>query len=189
VLANGLHRTYPSINQQLSNAIINSNGAVISEYEPGIEPMQYRFLERNRLISGLADAVVITEAAARSGSLNTAGHALNQGRELLVVPGNITSVMSSGCNKLLNQGALAVSSVDDILSALNIGKFTDQTVLPLGASPLEQKIIDLIAGGLRSGDQILAQSGGSASDFSVALSMLEINGIIKSLGANNWTLR
>lgn len=189
VLANGLHRIYPSANKQLADKIIASGGAIISEYDPGIEPLQYRFLERNRLISGLADAVIITEAAARSGSLNTAGHALNQGRELLVVPGNITSAMSLGCNRLLNQGATAVNSIEDVLEVLNIGHNQAQSILPIGANPLEQKIIALIASGMRSGDKILAKSGATASDFAVALSMLEINGIIKSLGANNWTLR
>ena len=188
VLANGLHRIYPSTNQRLSEQIVAAGGAIISEYDSGIEPMQYRFLERNRIVSGLADIVVITEAAAHSGTLNTAGHALNQGREIFVVPGNITSAMSAGCNKLLRQGAQALTDPEQIIEILLPDSRDQQIVLPIGSTPIEQAIIDALVGGVRDGDEILKRTKVSASDFNVALSMLEINDIIRPLGANQWTL-
>lgn len=186
--ANGLHQFYPSTNQKLGEAIIVSGGAVISEYGEGIEPMKHRFLERNRLVSGLADCIIITEAAARSGTLNTAAHALVQGKDVYVVPGNITSPMSAGCNQLLRQGAIPLLSADDIIERLLPSSASAQTALPIGSTPLEQAIIDALASGLRSGDDILVQVKAAASDFNTALTMLEIHGIIKPLGANNWRL-
>lgn len=191
VQANGLHRIYPNSNRQLADTIIEKGGALISEHEPGVEPMQYRFLQRNRIVSGLSDAVIVTEASARSGTLNTAGHALAQGKYVFAVPGNITSPMSAGCNHLLGQGAMPVTSTEDVLSVLmpNSGASPLQAPLPLGETPLEQSIIDALSGGMRDGDSILAKIGCSSGDFNTALTMLEINGIITPLGANQWTLR
>lgn len=188
IQANGLHRIYPSTNAHLGEEIIAKGGAIISEYEPDVEPMQHRFLERNRIISGLADIVVITEAAARSGTLNTAGHALAQGRDIYVVPGNITSPMSAGCNQLLKQGAQPLLDPNDLLEVLAPSDHPKQTTLPIGTTPLEQEIIDALAHGLRSGDDILDRLSASASEFNMALTMLEINGAIKPLGANQWRL-
>lgn len=189
VQANGLHRIYPSANHKLGENIVASGGAIISEYEPGVEPMQHRFLERNRIVSGLADAIIVTEAAARSGTLNTASHAINQGHEVFAVPGNITSAMSAGCNLLIRQGAQPLTSIDDIFDFLNISENAAQTILPIGGTPLEQAIIDAIASGLRDGEQILARAKTTVSDFNVALTTLEISGIIRPLGANKWQLR
>lgn len=188
VQANGLHRLYPSTNAHLGEEIIARGGAIISEYEPGTDPMQYRFLERNRIVSGLADIVIITEAAARSGTLNTAAHALAQGKEIFAVPGNITSPMSAGCNQLLRQGAQPLLAPEDILNILAPSRHEQQLVLPVGATPLEQAIIDALATGMRDGDEILAGLDCSPSEFSITLTTLEINGIIKPLGANQWRI-
>ena len=103
VLANGLSKITPHSHRQLGIDILASGGAILSEYEPDVPPMQHRFLERNRIVSGLGDGVLITEAAARSGTLSTAARALEQGKEVFVVPGNITSPLSAGCNQLLLQ--------------------------------------------------------------------------------------
>lgn len=191
VQANGLHRLSPNTNRQLGERIVKQGGAIISQYEPGIEPMQHRFLERNRIVSGLADAIIVIEAAARSGTLSTAAHALNQGKELFAVPGNITSPMSAGCNQLLRQGAMPVTSVEDVLSILIPASTTDnaQRPLPLGSTPLEQAIIDALIDGLRDGDEILAKAKADSNNFNTSLTMLEINGIITPLGANRWTLK
>ncbi len=191
VQANGLHRIYPNTNRRLAEAILARDGAILSQYEPGLEPMQYRFLERNRIVSGLADAVIVIEAGLRSGTLSTAAHALAQGKDVFAVPGNITSPMSAGCNQLLRQGAMPVTSVDDILECLSISSGTHpvQQVLPLGTTPLEQAIIDALARGVRDGDAILATLHVPPDEFNTALTMLEINGAITALGANQWTLR
>ncbi len=188
VLANGLHRYYPATNTQLGKHIIASGGAVISEYEPGVEPRDFQFLERNRIVSGLSDAVIITEAAARSGTLNTAAHALTQGKDLYVVPGNITSPMSAGCNLLLAQGASPLVDIDDLLVKLLPDYQVPAHTVAKGSTPLEQRILDLLASGVRDGDAILAQLDTSATEFNTALTMLEISGSIRSLGANQWTI-
>ena len=188
VQANGLHRLYPTSNRRLGEDIIRRGGAIISELEEGVEPMQHRFLERNRLVSGMSDAVIVVEAAARSGTLNTAAHALVQGVELLAVPGHITSSMSAGCNQLLRQGATPVTCTDDVLQVLFPSHQPVQAPLPIGATPLENDIIACLSDGMRDGDEIIAKLQASPSDFNTALTMLEINGIIKPLGANQWSL-
>jgi len=193
VVPNELPDISPRTNYQLAMSIIEQDGAVVSEWMKGDNKIvnRWSFLERNRLVSGLADGIIITEAAERSGTLNTASHALNQGRDLFVVPGNITSPLSAGCNTLLKQGAYLVTDADDVLSIIAPEKLQKDNVqeLVVGATIEEGIIIKLISEGLRDGDEIQQKSGLSASDFATALTMLEINGVIKPLGANNWTLR
>lgn len=189
ILANGLDYIYPASHRQLAKDIVNSGGAIISEYEPDVPARDFRFLERNRIVSGLADAIIITEAAARSGTLSTAAHALEQGREVFVVPGNITSPLSMGCNSLIKQGAVPITSSDDVLEIIAPKLLDPQTILSLGSNPLESKIIKLLQSGIRAGETLQAESGVAASEFSQALTMLEINGIIRGLGGNQWTLR
>ena len=193
VVPNELPDISPRTNYQLAMDIIKQGGAVISEWMKGDNKIvnRWSFLERNRLVSGLADGIIITEAAERSGTLNTASHALNQGRDLFVVPGNITSPLSAGCNTLLKQGAYLVTDADDVLSIIAPEKLQKDNGKELVASATieEAIIIKLISEGLRDGDEIQQKSGLSASDFATALTMLEINGVIKPLGANNWTLR
>lgn len=193
VVPNELPDISPRTNYQLAMSIIKRGGAVVSEWMKGDNKIvnRWSFLERNRLVSGLADGIIITEAAERSGTLNTASHALNQGRDLFVVPGNITSPLSAGCNTLLKQGAYLVTDADDVLSIIAPEKLQKDNGQELAASATIEEgiIIKLISEGLRDGDEIQQKSGLSASDFATALTMLEINGVIKPLGANNWTLR
>ena len=193
VIPNELPDISPQTNYKLAMSTIKNGGAILSEWQKGDGKVvnRWSFLERNRLVSGLADAVIITEAAERSGTLNTAAHALSQGRDVFAVPGNITSPLSAGCNALLKQGAYPATEAKDILQIIAPEqlKKPGQSQLPLGSSPEETIIISLIASGVRSGDQLQQQSGLSASNFSTALTMLEINGVIKPLGANNWTLK
>ena len=193
VVPNELPDISPRTNYQLAMSIIEQDGAVVSEWMKGDNKIvnRWSFLERNRLVSGLADGIIITEAAERSGTLNTASHALNQGRDLFVVPGNITSPLSAGCNTLLKQGAYLVTDADDVLSIIAPEKLQKDNgqELVVSATIEEGIIIKLISEGLRDGDEIQQKSGLSASDFATALTMLEINGVIKPLGANNWTLR
>ena len=152
---------------------------------------RWGFLERNRLVSGLADALVITEAAERSGTLNTAAHALAQGRDIFVVPGNITSPLSAGCNQLIKQGTQPVTAASDVLDVIappSTAPAPQQTSLALTTNPAEQAILDLLQQGLRDGDQLQQRSGLDSATFATALTMLEINGHIAALGANQWRL-
>jgi len=189
VQGNGLSHLYPRSHDQLGKEIIAKGGAVVSEYEPEVPARDFQFLERNRLVSALSDAVLITEAAARSGTLNTAKHALEQGKEIFVVPGNITSPLSAGCNALLRQGATPVTKAEDILEIIAPQLLKPQTQLALGDNPLQAKIITLLQQGIRDGDELQQQTGVSASDFATELTMLELGGQIRALGGNQWTLR
>lgn len=190
VLGNGVDTIYPASNYGLAKNIINKGGAIVSEYEPGTEARDFRFLERNRIVSGLSDAILITEASAKSGTMSTAAHALQQGREVFVIPGNITSPLSIGCNRLIKQGAIPVTCVDDILEVIAPHLLKPQSILPLGNNALETKIIGLIQNNTRDGDEIFQASGCSnLSEFLQAMTMMELNGVIRSLGGNQWTLR
>lgn len=209
VIGNGLNRIHPRSNQTLADEIITSGGAILSEYEPDYPVYKNNFLARNRLISALSDIVIIVEAGERSGTLNTAAHALTQGKELMAIPGNITSPLSIGCNRLIAQGATPVLTVDDVLEKLHqiytanypdLAKNFLNTKKPADISPAiltksitggtddETKILRVMAGGLTDGDEILHACKLSAENYNVALTMLEINGQIKPLGANRWTL-
>lgn len=189
VQANGLTRLTPHSHRQLGIDILAGGGAIISEYEPDTPPAKYRFLERNRLVSGLADAILITEAAARSGTLSTATHALEQGKEVFVVPGNITSPLSAGCNHLLRQGATPVTKAEDILEVIMPSTLENQLKMPLGDNGAQTRIISLLADGLRDGEELQQATELDASIFNSELTMLEINGVVRALGANQWTLR
>lgn len=189
VLANGLPQIYPATHKELGGQITKQGGAILSEYEPETSARTYQFLQRNRIVSGLSDAIVITEAAARSGTLNTAMHALEQGKEVFVVPGNITSPLSTGCNTLLKQGARPATCADDILEVIAPDLLQSQATLALGNSPLETTIIQLLTSGVRDGEELQRRSGSPISEFNTALTMMEITGSIRALGANQWTLR
>ena len=189
VLANGLPQIYPATHKDLAHQITKQEGAVLSEYEPETSARTYQFLQRNRIVSGLSDAIIITEAAARSGTLNTAMHALEQGKEVFVVPGNITSPLSTGCNTLLKQGARPATCADDILEVIAPDLLQSQATLALGNSPLETTIIQLLTSGVRDGEELQRRSGSTISEFNTALTMMEITGSIRALGANQWTLR
>lgn len=190
VLASGIDDITPRTNRALGEAIIEQGGAVVSEYEPGTPAFTSQFLARNRIVSGLSDAVIIVEAAARSGTLATATFALEQGRDVFVVPGNITSPLSAGCNQLLKQGATPVTCAEDILEVIAPEQLTAQASLPLGGNPIETAILQHLASGLRDGDEILQLMPDiTAQDFSQALTMLEINGSILALGGNQWTTK
>ena len=119
ILGCGVDICYPPENKYLYDRIIEQ-GAVLSEYPPGTRPNAWQFPERNRLISGMADCVVITEARQKSGSLITVKHALEQGVDVCAVPGRINDVLSNGCNRLIQEGAFPATSTLDILFNMGI---------------------------------------------------------------------
>lgn len=188
VLANGLHKIYPVSHRALGEQILKQGGAIVSEQAPGVEAMKYHFLSRNRIISGLADAILVTEATDRSGTASTVNHAIEQNKEVFAVPGPITSLLSAGPNRLLQQGAHVALSAKDILAVIAPKLVQTQTTLALGYTELENKIIQCIQKGIRSGEDLQAASGESPRNFLQALTMLELAGTIKNLGANQWAL-
>ena len=192
VLGSGLNNITPHTNRNLAQKILDSGGAILSEYAPDQPALPHQFLERNRIVSGLADGVIVVEAAARSGTLSTAAHALSQGREVFAVPGSILSPMSVGCHNLIKQGAQLITSAEDVCLALGItsASTTDtQPKLPIIDDPIQNRILKLIADGLNDGDQIIRELKLSPDEFNFHLTMLEINGHITPLGANRWMLK
>lgn len=151
--------------------------------------LKTNFVARNRLVAGLAQAVLITEAVEKSGSLHTARFALEQGKDVLAVPGNITSTTSVGTNNLLKSGATLVTSLVDVLRALGLAEgIKARKHTPKGRNPAEQAVIDLLKRGVTDGDLLQLESGLDAAEYAQTLTMLEITGKITPLGANQWTL-
>lgn len=187
VLPSGLDQIYPSAHRGLADKILATGGALVSEYEPGTPPLQYRFLERNRIVSGLSDIVIVTEASSRSGTMNTVSHALEQGKDVYAVPGPITSSMSAGCNALIAQGATPIVNVEQFVGQL-LPKPSSQQLTLLAHTKEEQAILDLLARGVFEGDELQTRSKLDSTLYSQTMTMLEIRGAIRSLGANRWGL-
>ena len=207
VLGTAIDRISPAWNIGLAREIVAQGGCVMSEYGPGRRTYAYSFLERNRLIAGLSDAVLVVEANERSGSLNTAMHAIEQGRELFAVPGDITRPVSQGCNRLISQGATPYTGPEEILDVLFPGylaakrllssakraKAPGQLALPLGDTPEETCVLTAIYQGTRDGEEILRACteklpGFDVAKFNQTVTMLEIKGLVRALGANQWGL-
>ena len=190
VLANGVDKIYPRSHEDLGQKILQTNGAILSEYPNNIPARPWQFLARNRIVSGLADAVVIIEAASRSGTLSTANHALDQGKEIFAVPGNITSPLSAGCNQLIKNGANPLTSVEDLLDFLIPDRFEKQTQLFKGDTREENVILEFLSkNGTTSSDVIIKQTKLSASEFNQAITMLELKGLALNNGGEKWSLK
>ena len=190
VLANGVDKIYPRSHEDLGQKILQTNGAILSEYPNNTPARPWQFLARNRIVSGLADAVVIIEAASRSGTLSTANHALDQGKEIFAVPGNITSPLSAGCNQLIKNGANPLTSVEDLLDFLIPNRFEKQTQLFKGDTREENVILEFLSkNGTTSSDVIIKQTKLSASEFNQAITMLELKGLVLNNGGEKWSLK
>lgn len=189
VLASGLDEISPRTNYNLAQKIINQGGLIVSEYPPGKRALPHQFLERNRIVSGLSDLIVVTEAAIKSGTFSTVSHGLEQGKEISAFPGNTTSTMSSGCNNLIKQGAHLVRSADDVLEILGLENKPQQKILPIGSSEVENKIIELLNSGIRDGEIIRNKLDIKVEVFQSTVTMMEINEIIQSLGGDKWKLK
>lgn len=115
VIGNGLDNIYPPQNKEIAERIIKLGGAIISEYIIGTKPEKMNFPARNRIISGLCDDVIVVEAKQKSGALITADFALEQGKNVYAVPGNINNIMSQGTNQLIKEGAIILTDIADII--------------------------------------------------------------------------
>ena len=188
VLPGPIDNIYPRSNQRLARQILKQGGTLVSEYDSGQPAYPQNFIARNRLVSGLAQAVLVTEATLKSGSRHTADFAVKQDRILLAVPGNITSELSAGPNKHLKTDAKPVTEVSDVLKALDLKHHKTPARKVRGDTPAEQAILDLLLTGLTKGDELLTKSGLDTSQFNQTLTMLEITGKIHPLGANHWSI-
>lgn len=192
VLGNGLDTIYPKRNKSLYEEI-PQNGAIITEYPLGTPPLAYNFPQRNRMISGLSLGVIVIEAKEKSGSLITAYHALEQGKEVFALPGNINSVFSKGTNKLIKDGAKILMDIEDIIEEIYVlqQKFREKKTEEIdysGLSPLEIKILEIIKDGPIHGDFIAAKTGIDIATINGILTILELKGLIKELSGRNFTL-
>ncbi|MBI5357787.1 DNA-protecting protein DprA [Candidatus Saccharibacteria bacterium] len=189
VLPSGLGNIYPASHRALAKRILQNNGTLISEYPDDFMPRRESFIQRNRIIAGLSDALLVTEAAERSGSLYTARFALEIGKPVLAVPGNINSPTSAGTNNLIKSGAIAVTSEQDIFNALDIKQKDKNEEKVFGDNENETTLIKLLAGGVANGHELLEQSSLAVETFQQTLTILEIKGVVTPLGNNNWKLR
>jgi DNA processing protein len=187
VLPTNLDSIYPASHFNLARQIIASGGGLISEYPPGTEAFPSNFIARNRLVSGLADVLLITEAAKNSGTMHTAGFALEQGRTVMAVPGNINSPGSEGCNNLIKAGATPVTATEDVLFVLGLRSGAGEQTSIFRGTDNEQKIFDLIRRGVADQEEIAVAARLEGPALSAALTMLEINGYIRA-ERGSWTL-
>ncbi len=182
VLGSGFGNLYPREHRQLAMDLISQGGTILSEYWPDVEPLPYHFPARNRIIAALAEAILVVEADAKSGSLITVDHGLDLGREIFAVPGNITNRFSRGTNLLLKQGAGVAASAPDILSFWGVGA-AQAEALPLPAlSPLERYVYELLADDYQQFDLLLQQAELATAELLALLGTLELKGLVVSDG-------
>lgn len=186
VIASGFDFIYPSSNKSLYEEITNGNGAVITEYYPTFEPLKFRFPQRNRIVSGLSYGTLVAEAALKSGALITANLTLEQGRELLCIPGLITNPNTEGIYKLIKTGATIVTEASDILNALNWTLGVQQTLFNTeniendtednNLTIDEKKILYTIDIEPKSFDEIQKETNLSVDELLMTLTTLELKG-------------
>lgn len=178
---------YPRAHRDLANEIVTAGGAILSEYPPGTPARPEYFPQRNRIIAGLSRAVIVAEAARDSGALITARAALSENREVFAVPGPITSPLSEGVNHLLKEGAAPAISAEDIVEALAL-----EDALPVPAplsppsEPTSARILSSLSREPRTIDTICAVTKLPAQDVSAAVSILELDGVIRDVGGKHY---
>jgi DNA processing protein len=182
VLGNGFGVIYPAANRALYERMVKS-GCLLSEFPPGERPHAGAFPRRNRLISGLASATVVVEAALKSGAGLTADYALDQGRAVLAVPGPITSVTSAGCNRLIQQGAKPALSARDVLEEIGFPvpepAAARNPLVPPDLTGVQRLLWDALRDAPRHVDALVAVAGGDAGRVLTALTELEMRGVVR----------
>lgn len=191
VLGSGIDCLYPPEHRNLAARIIKeSRGAIISDYPLGTQPEGKNFPPRNRIISGLSLGVVVIEAGERSGALITANFALEQNREVFAVPGNVNSRASAGTNRLIQQGAKLVVSVEDILDELNLTMAPQQMVVQMAVpeSKEEAALLEHLSPEPSHVDELSRASGMNSADVSSTLAIMELKGMVQQVGGMRYVL-
>ena len=187
VIASGFDFTYPTANKDLYRKIEEGCGAVVSEYYPTFQPLQFRFPQRNRIVSGLSYGTLVAEASLKSGALITANLTLEQGRELMCIPGLITNPNTQGIYKLLKNGATLVTCADDILSALGWEvKLEQKTLFDLDLSNDEKLIYEALEIEDKCFDELQAFTRMSVDNLLMYLTTMELKGIIKQVDGDRY---
>ena len=188
VIASGFDYTYPAANKDLYKRIENGCGVIVSEYYPTFQPLKFRFPQRNRIVSGLSYGTLVAEASLKSGALITANLTLEQGRELMCIPGLITNPNTEGIYKLLKNGATLVTCADDILEALgwevkveqgnlfNLPDLSDDEKIIYDALEIEEKCVD----------ELQAFTKLSIDNLLMYLTTMELKGIIKQVDGDRY---
>lgn len=187
VLPSSIDSIYPRSHYHLAKSILEHGGALISEHASNPQPQKYDFIARNRLIATLGQGVLITEAAEKSGSLHTARFALEQGVEVMAVPGNINNINSLGTNNLIKQGASAITTLSDVLNIIG-APIINELAEVYGENEEQQNILDLILRGIDQISELLSESNLASDLFSQTLTELEISGKIQSLGSGRFRI-
>jgi len=189
VLGSGVDVIYPPEHRKLAEAI-SENGAVISDYPLGTQPEGVNFPPRNRIISGLSLGTIVVEAGDKSGALITADFALEQGRDVFAVPGNVLSPASRGTNRLIQNGAYAMVSPQDVLDVLNLSELesikTARQVLP--ADKTEARILQVMNFEPMHIDEICNEVSLPVDKVSAALTMMELKGLVQHVGAMRYAV-
>jgi DNA processing protein len=176
VLGCGIDRDYPAAHAELARRVAAA-GLVVSEYAPGVEPAPWRFPARNRVVAGLSSATVVVEARERSGALITADLALEEGREVFAVPGEITSALSAGTNALLKLGAAPLTGAADVLAALGIEPPARPAPETTAAAA---QLLELLRAAPAGADELARGSELDAGEVARALVELELAGLVVS---------
>lgn len=193
VLGTGIDKVYPLKNKGLYKEITKS-GAVITEFPLNTDPFAYNFPQRNRIISGLSLGIIVVEAQEKSGSLITATHASNQGRDVFAVPGNINSLFSKGTNKLIKDGVRPLLEVEDILEEIyELRELKNQKIVKTKInsddfSEIEIRIINCIKEHPIHCDEIAYKTEINISELNSILTILELKGIVKELAGSIFTI-
>jgi DNA processing protein len=174
VLGCGIDRDYPAANRELARQLA-ATGLVVSEYAPGVEPAPWRFPARNRIVAGLCAGTVVVEARERSGALITADFALEEGREVFAVPGEITSALSAGSNALLRLGATPLTCVQDVLESFGIEPAA-RAEPELGETAAV--VLTRVREGAIGADELARATGLRAGELAAALTELELAGVV-----------
>lgn len=187
VLASPVDDVTPYSHRSLAKQILESGGAIVSEYPSGTPLAPWQFAARNRIVTGLSLGVIVTEAKASSGSLISANFALAQDRLVFAVPGPITSAMSAGPNNLIKAGAIPITGSADVLAALNFSTHLVEAKPVAAKSHQEATILRLMGEGITTSQELIERSKLPAAEFANIISLMEITGKVRNLGAGHWS--
>jgi DNA processing protein len=189
VLGSGVDIIYPEQNRRLAEQLV-AQGALVSEYALGVKPERSNFPPRNRLISGLSLGTVVVEAGARSGALITADFAAEQGREVFAVPGSIFQRSCEGANRLIQDGAKPVLTVNDVLEELNLSQITQQAEVraTVPTTPIERTVLDLLSAEPAHVDELGRAADLTPAAISSTLALLELKGLARQVSGMSYVL-
>ena len=188
VIASGFDYVYPEGNKHLYEKIENGAGAVVSEYYPTFQPLKFRFPQRNRIVTGLSYGTVVGEAALKSGALISANLTLEQGRELMCIPGAINNTNTEGVYKLIKDGASIVTCGEDILNALGweIQQVKSENKQNLDLSPQEKIVFDIIGVEPKGFDEIQTETKLDTDELLSLLTIMEMKGLLEHIEGDRY---